>query len=519
MAIALAAAACIGYPAVWLLITVIVGVNRRAADVHGPSWALIARTLWVSGFVGAMATCLAVPVAWACRRLPRRAFLFLLLPMFLPSYLAYAGWGLLRAPNTPLGEFLLRGPPGATPGGNWYPVAASAIQAHLGLILWSWPIAALILAAAWRRFDESTLDALRLEPIGRLGRGFQIASMSVAALLGAFGAVALVMLGSAVPLHVAQFDTLAIGVWRALDETSYKDHWTVWIRAWPLLVIAGATGVWLLRRLRTDAHLEANPPRGIVILSPSSWVAAVIWTVSVLVPFGLLIANLRSIRSLVTFVRVSVDPIRTSLEVAAAVACLGAVLIGATWIAAGARGLWRAVAGAGLLAFLVAGLSPGVLLGSAAAHAWNHPALAVVYDTPVIVVLCHLARFGFLACMTGMSLARAEGGLRDMRSLDAGDSLRGWLVAAAPPQLGVMAGMGVAMGLLSLHEIETTIMVQPPSAAGGGLAWKLLQALHFNREDDLIPAMVFLVGTGLVIATISVLLAGRGPKADRGASQ
>jgi hypothetical protein len=159
------------------------------------------------------------------------------------------------------------------------------------------------------------------------------------------------------------------------------------------------------------------------------------------------------------------------------------------------------------------------LLGSAAAHAWNHPALAMVSDTPLVVVLCHLARFGFLACLTGAALARAEGSLRDMRSLDAGDSLMGWLVAAAPPQVGAVAGMALAMGLLSLHEIETTIMVQPPSASGGGLAWKLLQALHFNREDDLIPAMVLLIGTGLVLATASVVLAGRGPKPDRGASQ
>ena len=112
--------------------------------VKWPAWALIWRTVWVCGLIAVLATVLGFPAGWVSRKLPGRWALLMVAPMLMPSYLAYAGWGLLRAPGTWLGDWLLRGPSvgsgtaNAAVGSaaaNWWPVAASHAQAVLGLVL------------------------------------------------------------------------------------------------------------------------------------------------------------------------------------------------------------------------------------------------------------------------------------------------------------------------------------------------------------------------------------------------
>jgi hypothetical protein len=124
-----------------------------------------------------------------------------------------------------------------------------------------------------------------------------------------------------------------------------------------------------------------------------------------------------------------------------------------------------------------------------------------------VVVLGHLARFGFVAVLAGWWLARTEGReLREMRVMDGGGA-RGWVEAGLWPRAGLVAGVGVACGLLSFHEIEATVMLQPPTSMGGGFAWKVLQALHFAREEDLVPAMliVMVVGLGLALGVVGLM--------------
>jgi hypothetical protein len=60
------------------------------------------------------------------------------------------------------------------------------------------------------------------------------------------------------------------------------------------------------------------------------------------------------------------------------------------------------------------------------------------------------------------------------------------------------------------------VMLRPASASGGGFSWKLLQALHFNREDDLVAGMLLLVGAGLAVGAGVVAGGGRGTRRSRG---
>lgn len=505
------AAITVLFPAAILLADIAHGLATTSQGPIPIPWPLVARTIGIVALVTALCTLLAWPVAWSTRHLPARALILLLVPMLLPSYLSYAGWGLIRAPDTWLGNLILSGPPGSTSSGNWYPIAASRIQAIAGLVLWGWPLPAIILAIAVRRLDPSILDNLRLEPLSPPRRTLAHLSLIREALLAAAAATALVMLGSVVPLHVAQFDTYAIALWRHLDEIPYKDHWRIWAAAWPLVLIALA-GTWAIsRRIAISAgHPDTSAPARSEIrraLTPSALSAATIWSLSVLAPLALLLINLRGTKSLTVFWRTSWPSMQVSLTNAAALACIAALMTIAVWfgLTSGAH-LPRKLTVLACALFLAAGLSPGILVGSSIAHAFTLAApLRAIADTSIIIILGHTARFGFLACLGGWYLARSEPAeIQDNRILDSGLSFRGWVRASLTPQAGVLAACALATGLLGFHEIEASIMLQPPSSAGGGFAWKMLQALHFNREEDLVAAMVTVVGVGL-IASIAIV--------------
>jgi hypothetical protein len=72
------------------------------------------------------------------------------------------------------------------------------------------------------------------------------------------------------------------------------------------------------------------------------------------------------------------------------------------------------------------------------------------------------------------------------------------------------AAVSVTCGILSFHEIESAVMLQPPTSVGGGFAWRMLQALHFNREEDLVPAMVTVLAIGIAAAALVVALLNLG---------
>ncbi len=431
--------------------------------------------------------------------------------MLMPSYLAYAGWGLARAPGTWLGDAILRGPRSAAPGGNWYPQFASDVQAIAGLVLWVWPLAALVLASRLRRIDRAVLDTLRLEATRPWSRVAMRLALSRGAIAAAIAVVMLLMLGSAVPLHVAQLDTYAVHLWRALDETPHAERARVWIAAWPSLALAIVGALALARSI--DAQGSEDQPANEPLAGParSRWIPLA-WTLaalalSLLVPIALFAANLRDLASLRAFWALSSGAIGNSLLVAGCVAIVGLAIACAAWFA------WANVPVARpflvLLSsiFLVAGLLPGVLIGAATREAWDaidQPWARAFGDSWSIVVAGHLARFAFLPFAVGLVLARNEPRvLADLRRIDAGASLRAWAIAGALPALPILLGVALVLACLSFHEIESAVMLEPPSASGGSFARVMLQQLHFNRTNELAAGVLITVAGSVALALLA----------------
>jgi hypothetical protein len=517
------------FPAAMVSIDAFSGASAglRRADLV-PEAALLARTIGTAGLIAVLATLLATPAAWTARAWSAPLLLLLLAPMLLPSYLAYSGWGLLRAPGTWLGNMLIRGPAGADPAGNWWPVAASRVQAMLGLVLWSWPLAAGVLVARFRRIDESTLESLRLEPISHLKRLSALLGMARGAIFTAVAAVGLVMLGSAIPLHIAQFETYSIGIWRWLSEMPHQEQWRVWIRAWPLIAVPIVAAILIVRKLDRAAPEQGyrRPDRRIRPLPAAA--TALVWLLALAVPTLLFLTSLRSLRSMARFWELSWQPLLASTIIAGMVMAVALIMLVCSWIAASGRetsplsGKVVVVLSAVLLA---TGLVPGILVGAATGRAWTMlraavPGTEFIADSPLIVLVAHVARFGFIPIVAGLLLARTEPrDLADLRRLDAGTRFAGFVRAAMVPQLGIVLAVVLVTGLLSLHEIEAAVILQPPSAVGGGMPWQMLQWLHFARMEDLSAGVLWMVVLALgvvLLAVASAWLGGRAGRAGKG---
>lgn len=453
------------------------------------------RTALVPLAIGVLATVWAWPAAWMIRSGGRRAVWACglgALPLLLPSYLAFAGWRLVHAPGTWLGDrFALSAP--------WVQVVVDRGLAVVGLSLWAAPIAMLMLASGLGRVPGGALEQLQLDGAGRGARAWHTLRMARAPIAMSVLAVSLVMLGSAVPLHLAQIDTLAQRLWWRLQ---LGDTGRVWLSAWPLVALS-VPAAWLCVRRLSARTLEtdATPVRagGLSALGLCAALA-----LSVVVPLMLYAFSLRSWASVPAFWRDLGPAALASGVIAAVVGASVAALGGLVWWLASARaGLRARTLLIVLVLWLVAGLLPGVLVGHAVSSAWSMPWLADVGDAldraNGRVALAHIARFGFIGVLAGYWLARQEArDVHDARTLDGATGLWAWARAGLGGRGGALVGVGLAVLALSLHEIEAAVIVSTPGSPS--LPQRLLDLLHYNRDEQLAGAAINLVAVGAAVA-------------------
>ncbi|MEC9374236.1 MAG: hypothetical protein VYC34_10350 [Planctomycetota bacterium] len=478
------------------------GAAPGVAELFAGRGGLLVKTVGVAALIGALAAALAFPAAWSMRRLPIAWCAIMLAPLILPSHLVYAAWGLLRAPGTWLGSVIAADAPTLAP-------IASFTQAVLGLALWAWPIAALVMAAWARSIGSDSMDALRQAAPGRFALARTTLRMMLGGMAASAGVVALLMLGSAVPLHLSQVETYSIVVWRELAETGGAA--SVWLSAAPL-VLFGVLGGWLLggRALRADAQ-EATfirRDRGV----HSGWIAGawIIWGVSTLAPLALLATSVKDGEAWQRVWPMQREALAATAETALGVGAI-ALFVGvgaAMAFSRGARGFTHGGERLALRVWLMLALVPGVLIGGAVARVGTSGAADWLLDTRAGVIVSHAARFGCVAALAGWWLAGMEPrALVDARRIAGPETVRAWLATSGRMQGFGLLGAAAVAALLSAHEIEATVMVAPPGR--DNLARRLLDQLHYLRMDDLCAAGSILMGAGLLLAAGAALLAGR----------
>jgi len=123
------------------------------------------------------------------------------------------------------------------------------------------------------------------------------------------------------------------------------------------------------------------------------------------------------------------------------------------------------------------------------------------------VALAHIGRWGPLAGLAAFKISMSEPpSQRDQRRLDERRPAVSFVRLLLIPNLGVVLGVGVAMACLSLHEIESSVMVQAPGDQP--LAQMLLDALHFARDEYLSAAGFNLLCVGSLVAVAAGWLLG-----------
>lgn len=492
----------VGVPGVGVVVGVVDGLageggraGLEAAAIDGAGWRRLGVTVGVAGLIGVLAMGFGAWPAWLAARRGAWWHGVFLTPLLLPTTLAYAGWNSVRGPGTWMAGWL-EGL--ARDGWPDAPVWAGWVLAVLGLALWGWPLAMLGAGAWFARVPTEVLEDLRITTRGWRGVAARVRLVWPGLAMGA-GLVALVMLGSAVPLHLAQVETDAIRLWRLLNETGAGMRWAVWIGAWPTVAAAVVGGVWLARAIaRDDGDVgRAGDAGG----RASKWMvatAAVAVVLGVGVPLVLFAAMLREPESLWTFWRLHGEGVRSSVAIGAMVGAAGACItlcVAMGWESA------RRLTGVCVGVLLVGALLPGVLVGSGTLAAWSWIGADWVTQTAVISVVTHVARFGAVAAVAGVWVARGEGrAVREQRRME-GSGGWWWRVRTAGAVVWLVAGgVGVGMVLLSVHEVESAVIVQP--AGVENLARHLLSLLHFQRDEELAAASVWLIGGGLVPAVV-----------------
>ncbi len=469
-------------------------------------WASLGRTTLYASIIATLATLLAWPVAVVTARARRSVWLLVLAtPMLLPSYLTYAGWSIARAPTTPIGRWVSLAP---ERGFEWMPMAVGRGMATWGLALWAWPLAAVVMAVGLRALGGGVAESLRLEPCSPWQRQRVLARSVRPSIVAGWGLVALLMLGSAVPMHVARVETYAIRVWITLDEHP-AEPWRAWLTAWPLVVIAGAAG-WVIsgRLARAGQQLAALATEETRRIRPHPLhvvLAAVPWVVAVVVPFGLFWWSMGSPRALVQLFDRAGTGLATSSLIGLIVGGLAVSLcLAAAQTASATRG--RPVGLRIMLGFFLSwALLPGVLAGAGIAQMMRLPGVPdTLAESALPMVFAHLSRVAFLPILVGIWLGVSEAGaIAETRLLDGATGLTNWAKTSLRSVLGPALAVGLACGCLSFHEIESSVQVQGPGIHH--IAQRLLQWLHFARMTELSAAGVLLLGVGIVVSGLVVV--------------
>ena len=474
---------------------------------------LLLRSVAIASLIAMLGITLGIPLAIMLNAAQsRRAQFFaamLIVPAWMPAFLLYAAGNLLRAPDTALGHALIAYST-ASPDRRWMTIWAGYLIAIISLALWLAPIAGVLIASGLGVRSRLYQDMIALEPVGLLGRSWLWIQINRTILIRTWLLTTIFMLGSAVPMHLAGIETYSIVLWRQLAESSPSQWGSVWMQAWPMVLIAIA-GAWLIThqliaRETQSTSIDAGRdlpriPKTIFALSLG------VWFLGALLPLLAMLITLDDWGSIAYFWksqrRAMIDSGGIALFSGA-----GAVVVAmlCAMVLSHPNRTTRRFGAFSVLTLCVLGLMPGILIGAAIARSslpWLPGGGLVSGWLGAMIASC--TRAVFIGAIIGAICAASESQeRRSIRWQLAGPSTLGWIRATLPSIYRPILGSGVIAGLYALYEIEASIMVRPPGMEN--LPQQLLSDLHYARIEQLSSAGVNLLIIGIVCSLAGSLL-------------
>lgn len=429
----------------------------------------------------------------------------LLVPICLPAYVVFFAWWQAWPADSWLFRWALEHQQVQT-------VRHATLLA--GLLCWSWPIVSWCVAGfaantPAQREEMLVLDGARpltrfLDKLRCDGRGLLLGGLIV--FLATFS--------NTTVFDLAEVFTFGNEL-RAIEALGATPR-EVLTAAAPatVLTVFGAVIVWMLlsiRRAEVASSKNERDGRGRVGVLLAT---AMLWILSVGIPIVLMARNMRSaaggrtlgeqVSEFTTFYGRGMG---NTIVIALICGALASVIAaGLAWMWQDRRAWVRGAAHVQAVGWMIAAAVPGTMVGSALTVAYNREVAADwVYLTPAVLVIGHLARFGFLAALLGRWIALQEPrALVEMRAMDGAERLGGLLLATWPRLLAAGGATFAIVMALSLAEIPVTAQVRPPGF--DLITPSILNDMHYQRPQTVMIATAVFMGVALLASFIALAL-------------
>jgi ABC-type Fe3+ transport system permease subunit/sugar lactone lactonase YvrE len=434
-----------------------------------------------------------------CRLRKDLLLLLLLMPLVLPRYVLYYAWTLMLSPTTGFGAYLSGRPEVARFVGTF--------TSSLVLILWYWPLAALLIAQGWRNMDRQIRDCASLD-----AGDFGIFRKITLPLLGrplllAFSVCFVLSLSEFATFHLAGIRTIGTEL-AVLYELTGSEGLVV-RAAWPVAVAALLLAIALGKSSRSwvpqtatvgAAEFESHRWQWIILLA--------LIGISLVMPLVLFVGNMTDTGALRQFLRLHPDELGWSLVVAvvaAAVAYLiafGVLLLDST----GRGSLCK------LLSVILRTTIYLVMFIPASLVAVSLLKMLAVFNVPpairqgwYLVSAGQAGRFAGVALILLLLTRYAHHKhLSEMAALDGASRLKTWLYVHLPHTWPVFIGTFILIVMLGITELSATMVLLP--AGLPNFAQRLLNQMHYARDQQVIASCLVLIFMFLFLAVIVVLL-------------
>lgn len=436
--------------------------------------------LWGAG-CGAVAVAVGwLPGRWLGARPGGWMMVAALATLALPASLFFDAWWVQAGPRSVVGRW-------AAENGTVGFVREAALAASL--VGWAWPITSFIVAALGG--GDRSRWLVRLDGLSIVQRGCVFVRREAWTILTAWLLTSAIIAGNTVSFDLGQVASWGFEL-KALDARGASAG-TV-LRAGLLAIalsiaVVGAVGFALHQRGRERAVCAEQPSR-------LGWIVPIAIS---LVPVVLL-----AVRAVEAFddglFAIHGAAILNTLALGVVCGVLGALLaLGSC--AAAVCGRVSARVGVGVAVLLgVWAIAPASLVAIAWEAAWNRPVFERFYDSFLGLGLGVGGRVAVIAWGAGM--VAASGVSRKTLVLDAPRTTRAFVCACRPWLVRSALSGGVLGAVLGMGEIAVSSRIQPPGVPL--LSTALLNAMHYQYVDTVIPAALGLVVLAIVAAVVPV---------------
>jgi len=476
-------------------------------DVSGP----VLRSVALAGLIAATA----VVLGWLPGRLLGVAtkgagilFFGLLLPLVLPRYVLYYAWTVLLSPTTSLGSYIAARPELARTVGT---VSCSAV-----LMLWYWPLAALILAQGWRSLEGGIWDCAVLDASRWQRFRYVVLPLLARPAAMAFLVCFVLSLSEFGTFHLAGVRT--IGTELAVLYQRTGSEVCVARAAWPAVLAAVAVGLLVGGRWGFWQGAFRGPVRAVGLRQRTAVVvSAALVVLSVIVPVGILLYNVEGTTELRRFITLHLDGLGWS-GLVAVVGAVGAYALAWAGLSqrrggrrAERRGGWRGGRLVEVLPAVVrvtlftAMFLPASVVGISVLRLWSRLGLDSVGPAawPVVSVGQAVRFAGAGLLLLELTYYPDRRRLSEMAAVDGASGWKAWRYVHLPQVWPAFVGGLLLLTMFGLTELSATMVLLPPGLPN--FAQRLLNQMHYARDQQVIASCLVLVGLFVIAGGVSVV--------------